>query len=96
MTYGITQKRATYNYRNKIRNTAEYQAKVRLYNTVSYAKLLENPARIAAKAVIAKLKYYYAGDPLCDIRRLYTWMKSSETTIVNFKKKDNFIAHLFG
>lgn len=72
MTYGIPQKRATYNYRAKIRDTEEYKAKVRLYNIKTYAKLLENQTKVAAKAHAARLKYYYAGDPICDIRRLFT------------------------
>lgn len=71
MTYGIAQKRATYRYRDKIRNTEAYQAKVKIYNLSAYARLLENPTKLVSKAIAAKLKRYYSGEPLCDIRRLF-------------------------
>ena len=73
MTYGPSQKRAIYRYREKIRDTEAFKAKSRLYKVRSYAKLLENPAKVAAMADAVKLKYYYAGEPIRDIRRLFTW-----------------------
>ncbi len=71
MTYGPAQKRATYRYRDKIRSTAEFKEKTRQYCSKSYAKLLENPTKVAQMANAVKVKYYYAGDPLRDIRRLF-------------------------
>jgi hypothetical protein len=71
MTYGPAQKRATYRYRDKVRDTEAYREKVRLSNLKVYARLLENPAKLTAKAVAAKLKRYYSGEPVCDIRRLF-------------------------
>ena len=71
MTYGETQKRATYRYRAKVVDTDAFKAKSRLYNERCYAALLENPAKVAAKALASKLKRYYDSEPLCDIRRLF-------------------------
>ncbi len=71
MVYGPAQKRATYKYRDKIRDTEAFKEKTRQYCSKSYAKLLENPTKMAAMANAVKLKYYYAGDPLRDIRRLF-------------------------
>ena len=71
MTYGPAQKRATYNYIAKIRDTEAFKEKTRQYCTKSYAKLLENPTKMKQMADAVKLKYYYAGDPLRDIRRLF-------------------------
>ena len=72
MTYGPAQKRAIYRYREKIRDTEAFKAKARLYNATCYAKLLENPTKVAAKAIAVKLKHYYEADCLRDIRRLFT------------------------
>ena len=72
MTYGPSQKRAIYRYRQKIRDTEAFKEKTRLYCSKSYAKLLENPTKMKQMADAVKLKYYYAGEPIRDIRRLFT------------------------
>ena len=71
MTYGESQKRATYRYRAKIRDTEAFKEKTRQYCTKSYAKSLENPTKIAHRYDVAKWVRYYAADYLRDIRRLF-------------------------
>jgi hypothetical protein len=72
MTYGPAQKCATYRYRDKIRQTAAFKAKVRLYNAANYASLVENKTKLALRCVKAKWVHYYATDCLRDVRRLFT------------------------
>jgi len=76
MTYGPAQKRATYNYRNKVRQTTAFKEKVHLYNKNSYASLMENPTKLAKRYDQAKWIRYYATDCTRDIRRLFEMSKS--------------------
>ena len=71
MTYTDSQKRATYRYREKVRQTDAFKAKVREYNRRSYASTVENPAKLAKHNDRARWQRYYAADHLRDVRRLF-------------------------
>lgn len=71
MTYGLSQKLATYKYRAKIRELAAFKAKVSAYNATAYATLCKDSTKLAKRYVAANLKRYYEGDFLRDIRRLF-------------------------